>query len=215
VLDLGCGDGALTVQLVKAGAAVVGVDASEAQVRATAARGLDALVMNGAGLGFAEAFDVVFSNAALHWMRPPAAVVAGVARSLRPGGWFVAELGGAGNVATLRRALHAALAARGLDAAARDPWYFPTPAAYGALLATHGFKIAALRHYPRPTPLPTGITGWLGLFAAPFLVGLPPRDRDAVLEEVAARVRATLQQPDGRWEADYVRLRFAAQRSGS
>jgi len=105
ILDLGCGDGALTERLVALGAAVVGVDASDDQVAAARGRGLDARVMDGARLSFADEFDAVFSNAAMHWMRDLAAVAAGVKRALRPGGRFVGEMGGAENVAKVSEAL--------------------------------------------------------------------------------------------------------------
>ena len=212
VLDLGCGDGSLTVRLAGTGARVLGVDASPAQVRATVARGIPAMVMSGTALGFHSAFDGVFSNAALHWMTPPEEVLVGVARSLHPGGWFVAEMGGAGNVETLRAALHAALALRGIDARARDPWYFPTPEAYAQLLGDHGFVVEALDYFPRPTPLRSGVAGWLALFATPFMIGLAPAEVETILAQVVERVRDRLQQPDGSWQADYVRLRFAVRK---
>ena len=69
VLDLGCGGGALTEKLVAAGARVVGVDASPDQVAAARRRGLDARVADAAALPFRQAFDAVFSNATLHWVK--------------------------------------------------------------------------------------------------------------------------------------------------
>jgi SAM-dependent methyltransferase len=134
ILDLGCGDGALTESLIETGATVVGADSSPNLVAAAKARGIDARLIDGTALPFEAEFDGVFSNAALHWMRPAEAVVAGVARALVTGGRFVGEFGGAGNVEILRRALHQALSARGLDPAPRDPWYFPSVAAYRELL---------------------------------------------------------------------------------
>ncbi|MGH7789991.1 MAG: class I SAM-dependent methyltransferase, partial [Candidatus Binatia bacterium] len=113
VLDLGCGDGALTERLVALGCAVVGVDASPEQIAAARARGLDAHVVPGEGLAFAAEFDAVFSNAALHWMKNADVVIDGVWRALRPGGRFVGECGGAGCVAQIVAALAAALARRG------------------------------------------------------------------------------------------------------
>ena len=109
ILDLGCGDGALTEKLVAAGADVLGVDASEAMVEAARARGLDVRVQDGQALDFDRAFDAVFSNAALHWMLDPDAVIAAVHRALRPGGRFVGEFGGHGNVAAIRVAILAVL----------------------------------------------------------------------------------------------------------
>ena len=61
-------------------------------------------------------------------------MIAGVRRLLRTGGCFVAELGGAGNIATVHGALRAAFRRRGLDPALRDPWYFPSAESYRALL---------------------------------------------------------------------------------
>ncbi len=135
ILDLGCGDGVLTEKIVAAGAAVVGVDASAEMIDAARRRGLDARVGDGAQLGFAREFDAVFSNAALHWMkRDPDAVIAGVARALKPGGRFAGELGGHGCVAAITVALFAVLARRGASGSLESPWYFPTVADYRARL---------------------------------------------------------------------------------
>ncbi len=210
ILDLGCGDGALTQALVETGATVVGADSSPNLVAAAQARGLDARLIDGTALPFEAEFDGVFSNAALHWMRPPAAVVQGVARALVPGGRFVGEFGGAGNVDTLRRALHAALTAQGLNAAARDPWYFPSVAAYRELLEAAGFKIQSIKLIPRPTPLPGDVMGWLETFSGAFVGDLDPALRASILAEVRASSRDALCDEAGQWTADYVRLRFAA-----
>jgi SAM-dependent methyltransferase len=130
ILDLGCGDGALTQRIAALGAAVVGVDAAPDMVAAAQARGLDARIIRGQSLPFVGEFDAVFSNAALHWMRPPELVLAGVHRALRPGGRFVAEMGGHNNTAAIMVALRAVFDRRGVDAAHRSPWYFPTAAAW-------------------------------------------------------------------------------------
>jgi SAM-dependent methyltransferase len=189
ILDLGCGDGALTEKLVATGADVVGVDASAAMVEAARAKGLNAEVMDGGALTFDGVFDAVFSNAALHWMLDPNAVIAGVRRALKPGGRFVAEFGGHGNVAAITVALIAALERRGIDGQSRNPWF--------ELL-------------PRPTPLPTDITGWLDTFGENFFRAVPAAERDAVKQEVVALLRPCLCDERGNWTADYVRLRFAA-----
>lgn len=210
ILDLGCGDGALMRELAARGCAVVGVDAAPAMVEAVRRRGLDARLMDGHALAFERAFDAVFSNAALHWMkRDPAAVVAGVARALRPGGRFVGEMGGAGNVAAITTALLAVLRRRGRDGAGAIPWYFPTAEAYGDLLASCGFRVRRIELIPRPTPLPTGMAAWLDTFAEPFLKLLPEAERGPAKDEVVELLQPSLCH-DGRWIADYVRLRFAA-----
>ncbi len=210
VLDLGCGDGALTEKIAATGATVVGVDAGPDMIAAARGRGLDAHVVDGHALTFAHEFDAVFSNAALHWMTEPDAVIAGVARALKPGGRFVGEFGGHGNVATITVALVAALQRRGIDGHARRPWYFPTPDAYRAKLEAHGFRVDTAELFPRPTPLPTDMEGWLATFGDNFLRGLPFDERTAVRDEAIELMRPCLCDDQGRWTADYVRLRFAA-----
>ncbi len=211
ILDLGCGDGVLTARLAALGCSVVGVDASPDMVRAARGRGLDARLMDGHALDFAGEFDAVFSNAALHWMKAePAGVAAGVGRALRPGGRFVGEMGGHGNVAAVTVALTAVLRARGSAGAADNPWYFPTAKSYRAVLEGAGFTVRRVELIPRPTPLPTGMAGWLETFAHPFLRLLPEGDRAAAAQEAIELLRPSLCDERGRWTADYVRLRFAA-----
>jgi SAM-dependent methyltransferase len=212
VLDLGCGDGALTRKLVELGCAVVGVDASAPQVEAARALGLDARLCDGEALDFDGAFDAVFSNAALHWMRRPERAIDGVWRALVPGGRFVAEFGGAGCVAKIRAALGRALARRGLDAGALTPWYFPAEVEYRALLEARGFAVDSIALFPRPTPLPGDVVGWLETFAESFTRPLPPDERPGFLAEVRDALRPELCDAEGRWTADYVRLRFAARK---
>ena len=210
VLDLGCGDGPLTRRLVEAGCVVVGVDSSAEQVAAARALGLDARCVDGTALDFHDEFDAVFSNAALHWMRPPEAVARGVFTALRPGGRFVAELGGAGCVAIIRNALHAALRARGVDADRVDPWYFPSDAEYRRVLEDAGFVVDTIALIPRPTPLPTDVRGWLETFAGSFLGALAACERGPFLDAVCEALRPDLCDASGTWTADYVRLRFRA-----
>lgn len=210
VLDLGCGDGALTEKLVALGCEVVGVDSSAEQVRGARERGLDARVMSGEALTFEGEFDAVFSNAAMHWMRDHDAVLAGVRRALRPGGRFVAELGGHGCVATIVAALEEALARRGIDGRACNPWTFPGDGEYADRLRAAGFRVDSIALIPRPTPLPGDVAGWLETFAESFTAVLAVAERAGFVEEVREGLRPRLADAEGRWTADYVRLRFAA-----
>ena len=210
ILDLGCGDGALTAKLVAADCVVVAVDASEEQVAGARARGLDARVALGESLPFVGEFDAVFSNAALHWMREASSVLASVYRALRPGGRFVAEMGGAGNVAAIRAALVDAVSRRGIDGRALDLLFLPTAEEYRALLEAHGFAVRTIELFPRPTALPGELSAWLETFAQSFLRAVPDADRPRLIEEVTAVLRPRLYDAGRGWVADYVRLRFAA-----
>ena len=210
VLDLGCGDGVLTAKLVALGCNVVGVDGSASMIDAAKALGLDARVMDGHALSFDGELDAVFSNAALHWMKQPDKVVDGVWRALKPGGRFVGEMGGEGNVATIVAALETALRARGIDPKAFNPWFYPSAEQYRALLEARGFVVSSSELIDRPTPLPGTVNDWLETFAQPFAAGLPERERPALFQSAMESCRSKLCDSEGRWSADYVRLRFAA-----
>ena len=212
ILDLGCGDGVLTAKLAAMGCAVIGVDASVPQIEAALRLGVDARVMDGEHLTFDSEFDAVFSNAALHWMRNPDQVIAGVRRALRPQGRFVAELGGHGCVARIKKALVDALHRRGINGEAAIPWFFPTVEDYSPRLTTAGFTVNYIALIPRPTPLPGDVTSWLETFAESFTAPLPPADRPAYLAEVQEDLRPQLCDAQGKWIADYVRLRFSARK---
>ncbi|MFP3920529.1 MAG: class I SAM-dependent methyltransferase [Dichotomicrobium sp.] len=209
ILDLGCGDGVLSARIVEAGAEVVGADTSEDFLRAARERGIDARFLDGEALPFEREFDAVFSNAALHWMRDADAVIEGVKRALKPGGRFVAEFGGHGNVAACVTAMRAAADKFGGDPALAGPWFFPTPEAYSARLEKAGFSVGRTELAARPTPLPTGMEGWLMTFRSPFFEQFG-HDKEAVIAYVTELLRPVLQTDDGQWFADYIRLRVAA-----
>ncbi|HEV8143267.1 MAG TPA: class I SAM-dependent methyltransferase [Methylomirabilota bacterium] len=210
ILDLGCGDGVLTARLAALGCEVVGVDTSAPQVAAARGRGLNARLMDGAHLDFDAEFDAVFSNMALHWIKPADDVIAGVWRALRGGGRFVAELGGRGCIATIVAGITDALARRGIDGTALNPWYFPGADDYGERLAARGFLVDFIALVRRPTLLPGDFAGFMETFGDSFTAAVAPSERDAFIEEVRARLRPALFDPARGWTADYVVLRFAA-----
>jgi trans-aconitate methyltransferase len=212
ILDLGCGDGVLTAKLAAMGCAVIAVDASPPQIEAARKLGVDAHVMDGEHLSFDAEFDAVFSNAALHWMRDPDKVIAGVRRALHPQGRFVAEFGGHGCVAKIKKALVEALNRRNINGEAAIPWFFPTVGDYSQRLTKAGFAINYIALIPRPTPLPGDVTAWLETFAESFTNSLPPADRPAYIAEVQESLRPQLCDAEGKWTADYVRLRFSAKK---
>jgi trans-aconitate methyltransferase len=212
ILDLGCGDGALTEKIADYGCQVIGVDSSLAQLQASKRRKLQAAVMDGHTLCFQRRFDAVFTNAALHWMKEPERVLDGVRLALKPRGRFVGEFGGKGNVETIRSALYAALQRRGIEPAPVDPWYYPSPQEYSQLLSKAGFTAAYIELIPRPTQLPGDILAWLEIFAQPFTKAVPEQEQARFLQEVQNDLAARLRDGSGNWFADYVRLRFKAEK---
>lgn len=222
VLDLGCGTGRLTAEIADAvgpEGTVVGLDSAPDMV-ATARESypglsfscVDAREFSVADLDVA-AFDAVFSNAALHWV-PRAdqrAVAERVVGSLAPGGRFVAELGGTGNVAAIVDAVQAQLRARGYER--EHPWYFPTVGEHATLLEAAGLEVRLARLFDRPTELDgeSGLADWLDVFGDSLLAGLDAEEREAVVAAVEDRLRGELYDAGAAtWTADYRRLRFRA-----
>ncbi|NGZ09759.1 MAG: class I SAM-dependent methyltransferase [Nitrospira sp. LK70] len=210
VLDVGCGDGVLTKQLLDLGCDVVGIDSSQAMVEAAKALGVHAQVIDGHRLPFHQEFDAVFSNAALHWMVKPDEALRGIRQALRPGGRLVAEFGGKGNLTNVLAGLHKVLKTYGCDPATIQPWYFPTAEEYRARLEQQGFQVVAIDLFPRPIELPGDITKWLEMFAQPFLDLIPNSSQAEFTARVRETLRPVLEAPDGRWTVDYVRLRCHA-----
>ena len=92
------------------------------------------------------------------------------------------------------------------------PWYFPSVEDYRSRLERAGFHVNSITLIERPTPLPGDITGWLETFAQSFLRGFSSSDRQEYLEEVRSALEPELQDVNGVWIADYVRLRFSAKK---
>ena len=216
VLDLGCGTGELTAELAAADVDVVGLDASREMIeRAREAHPeCEFAHADARSFAFDDPFDAAFSNAALHWIPEPDhdAVLERVHDALAPGGRFVAELGGAGNVRTIERALRDALRERDHDP--ESPWYFPSVGAYAPRLEAAGFEVTYATLFDRPTELDgdDGLDSWLRMFGDTFLDGLTEREVDDVVAAVEDALRAELYR-EGSWTADYRRLRFVAERT--
>ena len=214
ILDLGCGTGKLTAEIAASGATLLGLDADD-NMLATARKAYPAITFlkgDAAHLKFNGQFNAVFSNAALHWMLKPKLVLKGVAKALKPGGRFVAEMGGYRNCIAITDATIAALRKEVIEAKVSDHWYFPTLGQQTSLLEAAGFTVGFASYFDRMTPLEGGDNGmrqWLGMFGTPLLKRAPANRRSVIIKAVEKATRAELFF-DGRWHADYRRLRFVA-----
>ena len=202
ILDVGCGDGALTHKIVERGADVVGVDNSPELVAAARAIGLDVLEMDAADMTFDAEFDAAFSNAALHWMLDKDRVAQATFRALKPGGRFTGEMGGDGNLAKLRQTLDAELVARGHPPPLESSNWYPSVEDFAAVYEAAGFIEVDARLIERPTPMPNGIGQWVTTFRRGWL------DRAGVPEDERAEIGEAVAETVGTNNADYVRLRF-------
>jgi SAM-dependent methyltransferase len=218
ILDVGCGDGALSQRIAEAGARVIGLDSSPEMVEAARARGIDAFVADAETMDIARfgQFDAVFSNAALHWMLNPEAVASHIFTALRGGGRFAGEMGGEGNLKTLRRALRDELTGRGHAMPEADPSWYASVEAFTRIYALAGFTEVHAELIDRPTPLPGGVADWVKTFRAGVMdvAMVPEWERDDIAAAVEARVAPALRRGDGIFCADYVRLRFAMRKPG-
>jgi trans-aconitate methyltransferase len=217
VLDVGCGTGHLTAKIAANGAQVTGIDRSAEMIQQaqTAYPALRFEVMDAREIVFAEKFDAVFSNATLHWITDPGRAINGIAGVLRPGGRFVAEFGGKGNIAGLMAALERAWSKTGPPGPMPSPWYYPSLAEYAGLLEKYGLEVTYGLLFDRPTPLEDGERGlrnWLKMFGGAIMDHLPKQPREMLLDEVQREARNSLYQ-DGRWVLEYRRLRVVAKRT--
>jgi trans-aconitate methyltransferase len=211
ILDLGCGTGQLTAHLAQSGAAVQGIDADAAMI-AKAQQNYPELPFHQADartFQVASPIDAIFSNAVLHWVKEPNAVIQCISQALKPGGRFVAEFGGKGNTKAITQALANAYPAY------ESPWYFPSVAEYTAILEHQGLEVVFATLRDRPTPLQSteaGLANWLRMFAHGLLEGLTTEHQTQVITSVEQQLRPTLYR-EGRWIADYRRLRIMAVKS--
>jgi SAM-dependent methyltransferase len=218
ILDLGCGTGQLTAEIARCGAQVVGLDKS-ADMLAEARKNFPELTFvlgdvarfDFSQASFARPFDAVFSNAALHWIKDADGAVVTIKRALRPGGRFVAEFGGRGNIASIQAALRTVLGPRADE---QSPWYYPSIGEYASILERHGLEVRNASLFDRPTPLEgeNGMDHWLRMFAPTYLRQFSPERADDIVRQIIQLLRPMLYR-DGIWTVDYRRLRIAALRT--
>jgi trans-aconitate methyltransferase len=214
ILDLGCGTGQLTEKIAQAGAEVMGIDQAPAMIEKAKENypHIRFDVADATNFHIEKPLDAVFSNAVLHWVKEADSAIASIHQSLKPGGRFVAEFGGKGNVQTIATALESALEAINISPQALNPWYFPSIGEYASLLEQQGFDVINAILFPRPTPLTEGEAGmanWIQMFASTFLTGLSSEQQIQVIRVVEEYLKPTLYQ-QGTWTADYRRIRIVA-----
>jgi SAM-dependent methyltransferase len=202
ILDAGCGAGPLSAEIAATGASVLGMDSAPsmiAQARLNYPRArhknLEFALANLTSFTTADPFDAVFSNAVLHWVRPPEEAARRMAAALRPGGRLVAEFGGHGNIARIQAALgkHS------------HPWFFPSIAEYAAILESAGLEPVQAILFDRPTRVEGegGLDDWLQM----YIPGLDAGVRKSAVEQLRAEMYS-----NGVWTLDYRRLRVQAKK---
>ena len=209
VLDLGCGDGTLALEIEQRGAKVLGVDLSKEMVQKAKESGIEAMVASVTALPFTEEFDAIFSNAVLHWVKQSNLAIENIAKALKSGGRFVAEFGGEGNAHHLVKAMELAFQKHPEFGEFVNPWYFPSPAEYKTKLEDNGFRVEYIELIPRPTPM-KDVGKWLEIFANGVTAHLSKVQFKIFKEECKTYLKEHIYTQKDGWIIDYVRLRVKA-----
>ena len=214
IVDLGCGNGALSEKLIARGYRVTAIDASGDMLAQARALHPDIPFVQADATDFTlpEPADAIFSNAVFHWIdrdRQPL-LAAAIARNLKPGGQLVCEFGGFGCAERVHSALERAFSARGLTYP--RVFYFPTIAQHAPVLEAAGLRVTYAVLFDRPTPQQgeDGLKNWIHMFVKTPFEGMDTDVREAIIQDAVASLRASLQQADGTWIVDYVRIRIKA-----
>lgn len=211
ILDLGCGTGDLAKTIKNLGADVIGIDQSINMIEQARIKYPDLVfeVKDATQLDYEEQFDAVFSNAALHWIKPAEKALQCIHKSLKSGGRFVAEFGGKGNVESITNEIINQLKNCGYEHSPESfPWFYPSIGEYATLMEQTGFRVLLAHHFDRPTELKgeEGLRNWIHMFGNELLQGIEFEERDLLISKVELSLQPRMFR-NGSWIADYKRLR--------
>lgn len=209
ILDLGCGDGSLTIEIKKSGAHVQGVDLNTDKVQKAREKGIDASVSNITQISFDNEFDAIFSNAVLNWVKNQTHAIHNVHKALKSGGRLIAEFGGDGNIKTITDAMQEVFDKNSNFGNFKNPWYYPSADEYRTLLEENGFKVEYCELVSKPTHV-VNMDQWLDAFAAGIISHLRKEEKIDFKEQVKNILRPKLYTNETDWTLDYVRLRVKA-----
>lgn len=213
ILDLGCGTGDLAKKLFNLGVNVIGVDKSENMIRTAKNKypNIRFIVQDATNLQYNSEFDAVFSNATLHWIKPPKQALQHIFNGLKHGGRFVAEFGGKGNVQKITDEIIIQREKLGYKFERENfPWYYPSIGEYTSLMEDVGFKVTFAQHFDRPTRLDgdNGLKNWIEMFGGNLFEGMPENVEKEIITKVEQNLIGTLyNQENHSWTADYKRIR--------
>ena len=213
ILDVGCGTGELSNTIAQRGASAIGFDADSAMVQRAKEQFPTVDFFQADATSFempdGQQVDAIFSNAALHWVKDAELAVQQMSLALKPGGRFVVELGGKGNVDRIVRSTLNVMNRPMSD----NPWYFPSISEYSSLLEENNVEVTTALLFDRPTPLeegPDGVKNWLRMFGQNLFQDKSQQEIETILDQVDTDLR---QQENSmwngtQWTADYRRLRI-------
>ena len=211
VVDLGCGNGALTEQLIEKGYRTLGIDASPQMLEKAKELhpDLDFRLDDACEFRLEEKADAIFSNAVFHWIDDHDKLVKNISENLKSGGEFVFEFGGKGCAETVHNAMEQAFSSLGLKY--KNSFNFRSIGEFAPLLEKHGFSVKYAVLYDRPTEQvgENGLENWINMFLGSAFNGIDDETKAEIIEKVVEICRPKL-YTDGKWIIDYVRLQMKA-----
>lgn len=228
VLDLGCGDGKVTVEIANLlpDGSVVGIDNSKAMLElatelypSNTHPNVSFQIMDACHLSFEECFDVVFSNAALHWVKNHETVVNGIFTSLKTGGKILLQMGGKGNASEILSVLE--------EIQSHPEWqpyfdHFEFPYGffgteeYEQLLLNSGFEIKHIELIPKDMEHvgKSGLEGWIRTTWLPYTEQVPLEKRDQFIGQISTKyLERVPMDGEGKVHVSMVRLEVEARKA--
>jgi trans-aconitate methyltransferase len=223
ILDLGCGDGSLTEILAQAvpDGRVVGIDASQGMIDVAEELSSDNLsfyFMDINDLPYAAAFDLIFSNATLHWVKDHEKLLDNCYRALKPEGVIRFNFAGDGNCSNFYEIVKDVMGLEQYSQYFSDfnwPWYMPSVDEYQAVVEDSSFTGVDVwgENADRYFPNASAMTGWINQPSiVPFLKCVYPYDRESFRTEVINRMLDTTKQEDNTYFETFRRINVHAKK---
>jgi trans-aconitate methyltransferase len=227
VLDIGCGDGKVTAEIaaIVTDGSVTGIDNSPEMISlacdtfpAGNYANLRFMQMDACKLGFAGEFDIVFSNAVLHWVRDHRSVLKGISRSLKKPGRILLQMGGRGNVEGMMSIVSAMTQKQEWAGYFKDftnPFSFNSPEEYGNWLVEAGLKPVRVELIGKDLAQQgrEGLASWFRTTWHPFFHRVPgPQQQEFIDEAIDTYILAHPADAGGTLHVAAVRLEVEAEK---
>lgn len=214
ILDVGCGTGTLTEKISESGAIVTGIDASPEMIEKAkqAYYNIEFFIKDATDFSFDKKFDAVFSNATFHWIKNQQQLLQCIYNNLKQGGRLVYEMGAKHNIESIHKAVKKVLVDEGFEQNTNiEVNYFSSAAEQAVMLEKVGFTISNIIQFERPTPLigEDGMKNWIVQFGQAFFKNISEEKINTILDKAVTILKETNYE-NGKWYADYIRLRVKA-----
>lgn len=213
VVDLGCGNGALTQKLAEKGYDVIGIDSSKEMLEKAKLLHPDLSFRYDDAVNFKlkNKADAIFSNAVFHWISDHNALVKNLAANMKTGGELVFEFGGRGCAKTVHHALQRAFENNGKKYIMNC--HFRSIGEFAPLLEKYGFQVEYATLYDRPTEQigDNGLENWITMFITSAFDGIDFSLKRRIIEDAVEICKPDL-FVNGKWIIDYVRICMKAKK---